>query len=80
MATHASIPVWEIHGQRSLVGYRPRGDEQDRARLLNSTTTNPNEATRNSFQGTSPETLVKRKLDKNSEVSLRLYLNENKMS
>ena len=25
MATHSSILAWEIHGQRSLVGYSPRG-------------------------------------------------------
>ena len=25
MATHFSILAWEIHGQRSLVGYSPRG-------------------------------------------------------
>ena len=23
MATHSCIPAWRIHGQRSLVGYRP---------------------------------------------------------
>ena len=23
MATHSSIPAWEFHGQRSLVGYSP---------------------------------------------------------
>ena len=25
MATHSSIPAWEIHGQRSLAGYGPWG-------------------------------------------------------
>ena len=25
MATHSSILAWEIHGQRSLVGYSPWG-------------------------------------------------------
>ena len=25
MATHSSILAWEIHGQRSLVGYSPQG-------------------------------------------------------
>ena len=25
MATHSSILAWKIHGQRSLVGYGPRG-------------------------------------------------------
>ena len=25
MATHSSILAWKIHGQRSLVGYSPRG-------------------------------------------------------
>ena len=25
MATHCSILAWESHGQRSLVGYSPRG-------------------------------------------------------
>ena len=25
MAAHSSILAWEIHGQRSLVGYSPRG-------------------------------------------------------
>ena len=25
MATHSSILAWEIHGQRSLAGYSPRG-------------------------------------------------------
>ena len=25
IATHASIPAWRIHGQRSLVGYNPQG-------------------------------------------------------
>ena len=25
MATHCRIPAWEIHGQRSLAGYSPRG-------------------------------------------------------
>ena len=25
MATHSSILAWEIHGQRSLIGYSPWG-------------------------------------------------------
>ena len=25
MATHSSIPAWEIHGQRNLAGYSPWG-------------------------------------------------------
>ena len=25
MATHSSVLAWEIHGKRSLVGYRPWG-------------------------------------------------------
>ena len=25
MATHSSILAWEIHGQKSLVGYSPQG-------------------------------------------------------
>ena len=25
MATHSSVLAWRIHGQRSLVGYSPRG-------------------------------------------------------
>ena len=25
MATHSSILIWKIHGQKSLVGYSPRG-------------------------------------------------------
>ena len=28
MATHSSILVWEIHGQRSLVGYSPWGHKE----------------------------------------------------
>ena len=28
MATHSSTLTWEIHGQRSLVGYRPRGRKE----------------------------------------------------
>ena len=28
MATHSSILVWEIQGQRSLVGYRPWSHER----------------------------------------------------
>ena len=29
MATHSSITIWEIHGQRSLVGlYSPGGHEE----------------------------------------------------
>ena len=28
MATHSSILAWEIHGQRSLVGYSPWGCEE----------------------------------------------------
>ena len=35
METHASILIWEIHGQRSLVGYRPRDRrESDRTEWL----------------------------------------------
>ena len=29
MATHSSILAWEIHGQRSLVGYSPGVTELD---------------------------------------------------
>ena len=25
MATHSSIPAWEIHGQRNLAGYQSMG-------------------------------------------------------
>ena len=25
MTTHSCIPAWEIHGQRTLVGYSPQG-------------------------------------------------------
>ena len=28
MATHSSILAWEIHGQRSLVGYSPQGHKE----------------------------------------------------
>ena len=28
MATHFSTLAWEIHGQRSLVGYSPRGRKE----------------------------------------------------
>ena len=28
MATHSSILAWEIHGQRSLVGYSPWGHKR----------------------------------------------------
>ena len=28
MATHSSILAWRIHGQRSLVGYSPRGRKE----------------------------------------------------
>ena len=28
MATHADILVWEIHGQKSLVGYSPWGHKR----------------------------------------------------
>ena len=28
MATHSSILAWEIHGQRSLVGYGPGGHKE----------------------------------------------------
>ena len=28
MATHSSILVWKNHGQRSLVGYNPRGHKE----------------------------------------------------
>ena len=28
MATHSSILAWRIHGQRSLVGYGPRGRQE----------------------------------------------------
>ena len=28
MATHSSIPAWEIHGQRSLAGYSPWGQKR----------------------------------------------------
>ena len=28
MATHCSILAWESHGQRSLVGYSPRGHKE----------------------------------------------------
>ena len=35
MEIHTSILVWEIHGQRSLVGYRPRDRrESDRTERL----------------------------------------------
>ena len=38
MATHSSILAWRIHGQRSLVGYSPRGrkesDMTERLHLL----------------------------------------------
>ena len=35
MATHSSILAWEIPGQRSLVGYSPRGSkESDTTELL----------------------------------------------
>ena len=34
MATHSSVLAWEIHGQRSLVGYSPRGcKESDTTRI-----------------------------------------------
>ena len=36
MATHPSILAWEIHGQRSLVGYSPRSHKKsDATELLN---------------------------------------------
>ena len=36
MATHSSILVWKIHGQRSLVGYSPWGrKELDMTEQLN---------------------------------------------
>ena len=28
MATHSSTLAWRIHGQRSLVGYSPRGHKE----------------------------------------------------
>ena len=28
MATHSSVLAWEIHGQRSLVGYSPQGHKE----------------------------------------------------
>ena len=28
MATHFTIPAWRIHGQRSLVGYSPKGHKE----------------------------------------------------
>ena len=28
MATHSSILAWKFHGQRSLVGYSPRGHKE----------------------------------------------------
>ena len=28
MATHCSVLAWEIHGKRSLVGYRPWGRKE----------------------------------------------------
>ena len=28
MATHLSILAWEIHGQRSLTGYSPKGHKE----------------------------------------------------
>ena len=35
-ATHSSILAWEIHGQRSLVGYRPWSHKKlDATELLN---------------------------------------------
>ena len=27
-ATHFGTPAWETHGQRSLAGYRPRGQKE----------------------------------------------------
>ena len=39
MAIHSSILAWRIHGQRSLVGYSPRGrkesDTNERLHLTN---------------------------------------------
>ena len=36
MATHSSILAWEIHGQRSLVGYSPWSHKKsDATELLN---------------------------------------------
>ena len=35
MTTHSSILAWKIHGQRSLVGYSPKGcKELDMAKQL----------------------------------------------
>ena len=39
MATHSSIPAWEIHGQRNLAGYSPQGRKES----------DPTEATQHSF-------------------------------
>ena len=40
MATHPSIPVWRIHGQRNLVGYHPQGyKESDVAEMTEHTRT-----------------------------------------
>ena len=40
MATHSSILAWEIHGERSLAGYNPRGcKESDKTERLNWTDT-----------------------------------------
>ena len=37
MATHSSVFVWRIHGQRSLADYRPRGHKAwDTAERLSS--------------------------------------------
>ena len=33
MATHCSVPAWDIHGQRSLVDYGLWGYKQPEARM-----------------------------------------------
>ena len=37
MVTHSSILAWEVHGLRSLVGYRPRGCKRVRHDLTTKT-------------------------------------------
>ena len=42
MAIHSSILAWRIHGQRSLVGYSPRGrKESDTTEQLHLTSPHP---------------------------------------
>ena len=35
MATHSSVLAWEIHGQRSLVGYSPWGHKESDTTEIN---------------------------------------------